>query len=151
MISLIALWLFFIYSPLNVTRDEFITMSIFLLIFSFLSFISVYRWNLKQELTDVPYFMLIRFLPSIENETFKKIRNGNIIGGLLILTFVYLLWGDLMFWTVFGFPAWVAVVMSLLLLLNGIFLLFYFSWDQIKLNFTSGRILIRLNDFRQPG
>ncbi len=135
-LSLIAVWLFFIYSPLDVSRDEFATMSILLLILSLISFFFLYRWNIIQVPSDVPYFVLLRFISSYEIEIMKKLRSGNLLGGLILLIGVYGLWGELMFWTVFGLPAWIAVYLSLLLLLNSFYLLYYFSWNQTVKNFT---------------
>ncbi|MFX1505800.1 MAG: hypothetical protein ACFFDC_06750 [Promethearchaeota archaeon] len=127
-LTLISVWLFFIYVPIRVTRDELTTLFIFLTIISVFFPIWIYRWNSIKKPSDIPYLTILRHIRSMEEDNFRKITTMNIIGGFGIFLLVVIFWSPIMPWTVVAIPAWIILIISLIILLNGVLLMYYYSW-----------------------
>ncbi|MFX0014153.1 MAG: hypothetical protein ACFFB2_06660 [Promethearchaeota archaeon] len=76
--------------------------------------------------------MILNYNIALEDDNFRRILNYNIIGGLGIFFLVVILWSPLMPWTVLAIPAWIILIISLQLLLNGVLLMNYYSWMYIN-------------------
>jgi hypothetical protein len=131
-LTAISVWLFFIYAPIKIGENEYTIISIFLTIGSFVLPGWLYKWNLENKPSDAPYWDLVRHKKVIESYNNKKLKDLNIVGGVIILIFVVSAWSARMTWTLFGLPAWVTVAFSLLLFLNGAGLMSYYSWARIN-------------------
>ncbi|MFX0204556.1 MAG: hypothetical protein ACFFDT_01110 [Candidatus Hodarchaeota archaeon] len=131
-LTLISLWLFFIYVPIRVTRDELTTLFIFLTIISSIFPIWIHRWNSLKKPSDIPYLTILRHIKSMEEENFRKMTTLNVIGGFGIFLLVVIFWSPIMPWTVVAIPAWIILIISLIILLNGVLLMYYYSWIYIN-------------------
>ncbi|MFX0112953.1 MAG: hypothetical protein ACFFB3_00245 [Candidatus Hodarchaeota archaeon] len=131
-LTVISIWLFFIYAPIKIGENEYTIISIFLTIGSFVLPGWLYKWNLGNRPSDAPYWDLLRHKKVIESYNSKRLKDLNIVGGVIILIFVISAWSARMTWTLFELPAWVTVAFSLLLFLNGAALMSYYSWARIN-------------------
>jgi hypothetical protein len=131
-LTIISLWLFFIYVPIRVTRDELITLFIFLTITCIIFSLWIYRWNSTKRPSDIPYLIVLRHVKGLEEDNFRKIISINLIGGLGIFLLVFVFWSPIMPWNVVAIPAWIILIISLIILLNGVLLINYYSWLYIN-------------------
>jgi hypothetical protein len=139
-ITFISLWLCLVYVPIRVTRDEFIISVIFLTFLCLLLGIWMYKWNSLRVPSDVPYLVFLKYLKVLKDYNLRRIKNYSLIGSVIIFFMVPVVWSSVMPYTVtdfpgltvFGVPAWIALIASLIMLLNGILLMFYYSWMHIN-------------------
>jgi hypothetical protein len=131
-LTLISLWLSFIYVPIRVTRDELTTLFIFLTIISIIFPIWIYRWNSIKKPSDIPYLTILKHIRSMEQDNIRKITTMNVIGGFGIFLLVIIFWSPIMPWTVVAIPAWIILIISLIFLLNGVLLMYHYSWIRIN-------------------
>ncbi|MFX0184041.1 MAG: hypothetical protein ACFE95_13240 [Candidatus Hodarchaeota archaeon] len=138
--TFISLWLCLVYVPIRVTRDEFVISVIFLTLICLLLGIWLYKWNSSNVPSDIPYLALLKHLKVLGDYNLRRIKNYNLIGSIVIFLVVTVVWSSVMPYTVFnipgftvfGIPAWIALVASLIMLLNGVLLMFYYSWRHIN-------------------
>lgn len=131
-LTLIALWLFFIYVPIRVTRDELTTLFIFLTIVCLIFSIWIYNWNSRKIPSNIPYLTILRHVKGLEEDNFRRILTFNIFGDFGIFLFVLIFWSPIMPWNVVAIPAWIILIISLIILLNGVLLMNYYSWMYIN-------------------
>jgi hypothetical protein len=139
-ITFISIWLCLVYVPIRVTRDEFIFLVIFLTFICLLLGIWIYKWNSAKLPSDIPYLVFLKQLKALEDNNFRKIKKYNFIGSVIIFFMVTVFWSSVMPYTVFnipgftvfGIPAWIALIVSLLMFLNGVLLMNYYSWNRIN-------------------
>ena len=139
-LTLISLWLILIYIPIRVTRDEMVFLIIFLTLISCTLPIWGIKWNSVNKPSDIPYLTFLKYLKALREYNIRNIRIYNFVGFVIIFFIVTAFWSALMGytvfeipgWTVFGVPAWIALILSLLMLLNGVLLLYYYSWVNIN-------------------
>ncbi|UCG03056.1 MAG: zinc ribbon domain-containing protein [Candidatus Heimdallarchaeota archaeon] len=131
-LTVIALWLFFIYVPIRVTRDELTTLFIFLTIVCVFFSIWIYKWNSTRKPSDTPYLTILRHIKGLEEDNFRKILTFNLVGDVGIFLLVFIFWSPIMPWNVVAIPAWIVLVISLIILLNGVLLMNYYSWMHIN-------------------
>lgn len=139
-ITFISLWLCLVYVPIRVTRNEFVFSVIFLTFICLLLGTWIYKWNSSKIPSDLPYLVFLKHLKILGDYNFKRIKNYNLIGSVIIFIMVPVVWSSVMPYsvsdfpglTVFGVPAWIALIASLIMLLNGGLLMFYYSWMHIN-------------------
>ena len=131
-LTIVSLWLFFIYVPIRVTRDELTMLFIFLTIVCVIFTIWIYKWNSTKRPSDIPYLTVLRYVKGLEEDNFRKILAFNLIGDVGIFLFVFIFWSPIMPWNVVAIPVWIVLVVSLIILLNGVLLMNYYSWMYIN-------------------
>ena len=130
--SLISLWLFFIFLPLSLSVEDITFVTVILFLVNFIGSFWLYKWNMSHQPIQIPHLTFLRKIKLIESTIYKNLRLVNILG-IPLFTFIAIgLWGTTMTWTIFTFPGWVTLVVAGLLLLNGIFLIYAFSWKRIN-------------------
>jgi len=132
LLTLISLWLILIYIPATIPVSEIFTLSLFLILISFIGSFWIHKWNDSRQPDDIPHLKFLRRIKTVEKSIEGKIRKIMVIGGILILVMTYAIWGKAMPWTIFTLPAWIALAVSFMLLLNGVTILYYFSWTRIN-------------------
>jgi hypothetical protein len=130
-ICLISLWLYFIFLPISLSENEITYLAIFLILTNLLGSFFFYKWNLGYQPIQIPYLTFLRKIKLIESKIYRNFLILNILGGIVIVGLTMSLWGTKLTWTMFTLPGWVTLIVAGILLLNGGYMVYAFSWRQI--------------------
>ena len=139
-LSLISLWLILIYIPIQPTRNETFILIIALAFICLIVPFWIYRWNIAKKPSKTPYFTFLKSLRTLESYNMTKIRKYTIICSIAFFILITLVWAEIMHYsvldipgmTVFGLPAWIILILALVLFADGVFLMYYYSWNSIN-------------------
>ncbi len=131
-LTLISLWLLYVYLPFSINYNEALVLVFSLAFFANGIAIWINKRNLdNRSAITTSYLDLLKFTKAIDNYNYTRIRDINIAGSVVSFVISAVLWSSYDY-SILGVTAWIAFIPMLLMLINGIALMNYYSWSHIN-------------------